>query len=130
MTKPVVVAVMLALLSCSRPLRWRKRRASWQPEGWRDRASRPTSPALISLETKRLRRLRVEQRHCRLDAYIGQCVTIYGAPAPGYKSGQVEGGPPPVDVTGVKPVLFYESLPGLRLRASVSLTCGRCIGSQ
>lgn len=38
-----------------------------------------------------------------LDAYSGQRVTIYGTLAPGYEYGQVEGGPPLVDVTWVEP---------------------------
>lgn len=38
-----------------------------------------------------------------LDAYTGQRVTVYGAPVPGYEGGQVEGGPPIVDVTWVAP---------------------------
>ncbi len=53
-----------------------------------------------------------------LDAYIGQRVTVYGIPAPGHESGQVEGGPPLVYVTGVTPeglveAPFYDSSPGL-----------------
>ena len=53
-----------------------------------------------------------------LDAYIGQRVTVYGIPAPGHESGQVEGGPPLVYVTGVAPAAlveapFYDSFPGL-----------------
>jgi hypothetical protein len=39
-----------------------------------------------------------------LDAYAGQRVTVYGTLVPGYESGQVEGGPPLVDVTWVDPV--------------------------
>ena len=38
-----------------------------------------------------------------LDAYTGQRVTVYGALVPGYEGGQVEGGPPIVDVTWVEP---------------------------
>ncbi len=38
-----------------------------------------------------------------LDAYAGQRVTVYGTLVPGYKSGQVEGGPPLVDVTWIEP---------------------------
>ncbi len=38
-----------------------------------------------------------------LDAYTGQRVTIYGTLVPGYEGGQVEGGPPIVDVTWVEP---------------------------
>ena len=39
-----------------------------------------------------------------LDAYTGQRVTIYGTLVPGYEYGQVEGGPPLVDVTWVEPL--------------------------
>jgi len=39
-----------------------------------------------------------------LDTYAGQRVTVYGTLVPGYESGQVEGGPPIVDVTWVDPV--------------------------
>ncbi len=56
-----------------------------------------------------------------LDAYVGQRVTIYGTPAPGYESSQVEGGPPLVYVTGVKPMPFYESFPGLSVYEPVFL---------
>ncbi len=38
-----------------------------------------------------------------LDAYTGQQVTVYGYLVPGYEYGQVEGGPPLVDVTWVEP---------------------------
>jgi hypothetical protein len=38
-----------------------------------------------------------------LDAYSGQGVTVYGTLVPGYEYGQVEGGPPLVDVTWVEP---------------------------
>ena len=38
-----------------------------------------------------------------LDAYAGQRVTVYGALVPGYEYGQVEGGPPLVDVAWVEP---------------------------
>ena len=38
-----------------------------------------------------------------LDAYAGQRVTVYGTLVPGYESGQVEGGPPLVEVTWVEP---------------------------
>lgn len=37
-----------------------------------------------------------------LDAYTGQRVTVYGTLVPGYEYGQVEGGPPLVDVTWVE----------------------------
>ena len=38
-----------------------------------------------------------------LDAYVGQRVTIYGTPVPGYENGQIEGGPPLLDVTWAEP---------------------------
>ena len=38
-----------------------------------------------------------------LDAYTGQRVTVYGTLVPGYEYGQIEGGPPLVDVTWVEP---------------------------
>jgi hypothetical protein len=38
-----------------------------------------------------------------LDAYIGQRVTVYGTLVSGYESGQVEGGPPLVEVTQMAP---------------------------
>jgi hypothetical protein len=56
-----------------------------------------------------------------LDSYVGQRVTIYGIPAPGYGSGQVEGGPPLVYVTGVEPAPFYESVPDLSVYGPVFL---------
>ncbi|MBA4114890.1 MAG: hypothetical protein H0X71_00275 [Rubrobacter sp.] len=70
-----------------------------------------------------------------IDAYVGQRVTIYGIPAPGYESGEAEGGPPLVDVAGVAPEAlveapFYDSFPGLHLQAGVSLTSGRCSGNN
>ncbi len=37
-----------------------------------------------------------------LDAYVGRRVTVYGAAAPGYEDGQVEGGPPLLNVTRVE----------------------------
>lgn len=39
-----------------------------------------------------------------LDAYIGQTVEIYGTLVPGYENGQVEGGPPLVEVTRVSQI--------------------------
>jgi hypothetical protein len=39
-----------------------------------------------------------------LDAYIGQEVTIYGAPVPGYEGGEIEGGPALLEVGEVQPV--------------------------
>jgi hypothetical protein len=38
-----------------------------------------------------------------LDVYTGQRVTVYGTLVPGYEYGQVEGGPPLLDVTWVEP---------------------------
>jgi tyrosine-protein phosphatase YwqE len=38
-----------------------------------------------------------------LDAYVGQRVTVYGVPVPGYENGQIEGGPPLLEVTWVEP---------------------------
>lgn len=38
-----------------------------------------------------------------LDAYTGQRGTVYGTLVPGYEYGQVEGGPPLVNVTWVEP---------------------------
>jgi hypothetical protein len=39
-----------------------------------------------------------------LDAYTGQRGTIYGTLVPWYEYGQVESGPPLVDVTWVEPL--------------------------
>ena len=39
-----------------------------------------------------------------LDAYVGQPVNIYGTLVPGYERGQVEFGPPLVEVTKVEPI--------------------------
>jgi hypothetical protein len=41
-----------------------------------------------------------------LDSYVGQRVTVYGTLVPGYESGQVEGGPPLLNVTWVEPASF------------------------
>jgi len=38
-----------------------------------------------------------------LETYTGQRATVYGTLVPGYEYGQVEGGPPLVDVTWVEP---------------------------
>lgn len=38
-----------------------------------------------------------------LDGYVGQRVTVYGTPVPGYENGQVEGGPPLLNVTRIEP---------------------------
>jgi hypothetical protein len=38
-----------------------------------------------------------------LDGYVGQRVTVHGTLVAGYESGQVEGGPPLLDVTRVEP---------------------------
>jgi len=37
-----------------------------------------------------------------LDSYTGQRVAVYGTLVPGYEYGQVEGGPPLVDVTSIE----------------------------
>lgn len=39
-----------------------------------------------------------------LDAYVGEKVTIYGAPVPGYEGGEIEGGPALLEVGEVEPV--------------------------
>ena len=39
-----------------------------------------------------------------LDAYVGEKVTIYGAPVPGYEGGQIEGGPALLEVGEVETV--------------------------
>ncbi len=39
-----------------------------------------------------------------LDAYVGQEVTIYGAPVPGYEGGEIEGGPALLEVGEVQPM--------------------------
>ena len=39
-----------------------------------------------------------------LDAYVGEEVTIYGAPVPGYEGGKIEGGPALLEVGEVEPV--------------------------
>lgn len=38
-----------------------------------------------------------------LDDYVGEQVTVYGTLVPGYEDGQIEGGPPLVEVTRVEP---------------------------
>jgi hypothetical protein len=38
-----------------------------------------------------------------LDSYVGQRVTVYGTLVPGYENGQIEGGPPLLNVTRVEP---------------------------
>ena len=38
-----------------------------------------------------------------LGYHAGQPVTVYGYLVPGYEYGQIEGGPPLVEITGVKP---------------------------
>lgn len=40
-----------------------------------------------------------------LEPYVGQRVTLYGALVPGYEDGQIEGGPPLIDVYQVEPVI-------------------------
>ncbi len=39
-----------------------------------------------------------------LDAYVGEEVTVYGAPVPGYEGGKIEGGPALLEVGEVDPV--------------------------
>ncbi|QIN79852.1 hypothetical protein GBA65_16420 [Rubrobacter marinus] len=39
-----------------------------------------------------------------LDAYVGEEVTVYGAPVPGYEGGEIEGGPALLEVGEVEPV--------------------------
>lgn len=38
-----------------------------------------------------------------LDSYVGQRITVYGTLVPGYEEGQVEGGPPLLEVIWVQP---------------------------
>ncbi len=38
-----------------------------------------------------------------LDGHVGERVTVYGTLVPGYENGQIEGGPPLLDVTRVEP---------------------------
>ena len=38
-----------------------------------------------------------------LDAYVGEEVTVYGAPVPGYEGGEIEGGPALLEVGEVEP---------------------------
>ena len=38
-----------------------------------------------------------------LDSYVGQRVTVHGTLVPGYENGQIEGGPPLLEVTRVEP---------------------------
>ncbi len=37
-----------------------------------------------------------------LDGYVGQWVTVYGTVVPGYENGQIEGGPPLLEVTWIE----------------------------
>jgi hypothetical protein len=37
-----------------------------------------------------------------LDGYVGQRVTVYGTVMPGYENGQIEGGPPLLNITRVE----------------------------
>jgi hypothetical protein len=39
-----------------------------------------------------------------LDSHAGQIVTVHGTLVPGYENGQIEGGPPLLEVTRVEPV--------------------------
>ena len=38
-----------------------------------------------------------------LDSYVGQRVTVHGTLVPGYENGQIEGGPPLLEVSRVEP---------------------------
>jgi hypothetical protein len=40
-----------------------------------------------------------------LDSYVGRRVTVHGTLVPGYENGQIEGGPPLLEVTRVEPIL-------------------------
>ncbi|CAN5622896.1 hypothetical protein BH24ACT22_BH24ACT22_18800 [soil metagenome] len=55
-----------------------------------------------------------------LDAYVGQSVTLSGTLVPGYENGQVEGGPPLVEVTRIAPV----ETPDERVTLSFELAVG------
>ncbi len=44
----------------------------------------------------------LESESVDLDAYVGERVTVSGAPVPGYENGQVEGGPPLLEVSRVE----------------------------
>jgi len=39
-----------------------------------------------------------------LDGYVGRRDTVYGTQVPGYENGQVEGGPPLLNVTRIEPI--------------------------
>jgi hypothetical protein len=43
----------------------------------------------------------LESESVDLDPYVGQRVTVYGTPVPGYQNGAIEGGPPLLNVTRV-----------------------------
>jgi hypothetical protein len=45
-----------------------------------------------------------------LDTYVGQKVTVYGTPVPGYQNGQVEGGPDLLNVVWVDEASSISSL--------------------
>ena len=38
-----------------------------------------------------------------LNSYTGRRVTVYRTPVPGYENGQIEGGPPHLNVTRIEP---------------------------
>lgn len=48
-------------------------------------------------------RYALQSKDVDLDAYVGEQVTVAGAPVPGYGSGQVEGGPALLEVVSVEP---------------------------
>jgi tyrosine-protein phosphatase YwqE len=48
-------------------------------------------------------RYALQSKRVNLNYYVGQRVTIYGTLVPGYENGQVEGGPPLLNVTRVEP---------------------------
>jgi hypothetical protein len=48
-------------------------------------------------------RYALQSESVELDGYLGQRVTVYGLPIPGYENGQIEGGPPLLNVTRIEP---------------------------
>jgi hypothetical protein len=49
-------------------------------------------------------RYALQSEEVNLDGYAGQRVTVYEMPVPGYENGQIEGGPPLLNVTRMEPV--------------------------
>jgi hypothetical protein len=45
----------------------------------------------------------LQSEEVNLDGYAGQRVTAYGTPVPGYENGQIEGGPPLLNVIQTEP---------------------------